>query len=284
MATNVSVPDRNFKKCISGKYVIQKPICKGSCGKVYLAENIEEKKNVVIKIITKLSNKFETKIKRDSEIPNLIVHKNIVKILDFGEYETFAYIVYPYFEKSVCLSKIKLSDLNFDKAEVFNYMITMLCQICDAIRYMHSKFIVHRDIKPDNIIITEHFAFLIDFDLAFIINDSAYPFQNGLIGTPYYLAPEMWRNELDINYILTDIYAFGITLYYVFNKKKLPYKVASIEDLEHVIRYENPILSNSSFPLLDKLIMSIIDKNPINRPSITEIKLSLKKLIILNQP
>jgi serine/threonine protein kinase len=270
--------EEHIDPCILEKYIINKLISNGSFGKVYLAQNIE-KESVVIKIIKKIKNKNENKIKRDAEIPKLVEHKNIVKILDFIENNNFAYVIYPHIENSVCLSKIPISCLNLKKKEKLVYIVEMLCQICDAIQYMHSKNVVHRDIKPQNIVISKHVALIIDFDLAFVINEPRYPLRKGLIGTPNYLAPEIWNQDDEIYYPLTDIYSFGVTLYYTFNRKCLPYDADTIEKLEYTIRYDQPSQSDSGFLILDKLIMSILSKNPLNRPKIMEIKTVLQKLV-----
>lgn len=278
MALNTVNKHINF--CILDKYKITKLLCKGSCGKAYLAEIIGTDEMAVVKIIKKIENKTENKIIRDTQIPKLILHKNIVKILDFFENDDFAYVILPYIEKCVCLSKLGLLDLDFTNKDKFEYMINMMIQICNAIEFMHSNFIIHRDIKPQNIIISEKLAILIDFDLAFSLVDSRYPLRNGFIGTPNYAAPEIWFNDKNINYGLCDIYSFGVTLYYIFNKKKLPYsEEISIDELEYYIRYSKPKLSNSGFSVLDKLIMAIINKNPQKRPNIQEIKMNLSKLI-----
>ncbi|XWV26387.1 serine/Threonine protein kinase [Tupanvirus soda lake] len=264
---------------ISGKYVKKYLLCSGSFGKVYLANRIDTGETLVIKIIKKVNGNTENKIKRDTEIPKIIEHPNIVKINDFIETDTHAFVVYPYIDNSICLSKIKRQELNFENKSKLEYMLNMMCQICDAIEFMHSKFVVHRDIKPQNIVVSPHLAILIDFDLAFIMNNSKYPLRKGIIGTPNYLAPEIWKNCDDICYQLTDIYSFGVTLYFVFNKKKLPYIADKIEDLEYEIRHSNPIPSNSGYPALDRLIMDIISKDPNTRPTITYIKDSLRKII-----
>ncbi|XWV25125.1 Serine/threonine protein kinase [Tupanvirus deep ocean] len=265
--------------CISGKYETKCLLCSGSFGKVYLANKMDTGETLVIKIIKKIKGKTENKIKRDTEIPKIIEHPNIVKINDFIETDTHAFVVYPYIDNSICLSKIKIHELNFENKTRFHYMLNMMCQICNAIEFMHSKLVVHRDIKPQNIVVSPNLAILIDFDLAFIINNSKYPLRKGIIGTPNYLAPEIWKNCEDICYQLTDVYSFGVTLYFVFNKKKLPYVADKVEDLEYEIRYSNPIPSNSGYPALDKLIMKIISKDPSNRPSISQIKDNLQKII-----
>ncbi len=80
---------------------------------------------------------------------------------------------------------------------------------------------IHRDIKPHNIIVQDTQAYLIDFDLACSLTDPKFPIQPKLTGTPNYMAPEIWMYDKNIDYKLTDIYSFGVTIYYVFNKKNV---------------------------------------------------------------
>jgi serine/threonine protein kinase len=282
---------------ISEKYQIQKFISRGSFSKVYLANEIDSKQLVVIKIIKK-NKKTRDRIMRDSAIPNMLCHANIIKIINFIENETYAYIIYPYVNNCISMSKIRTNDLIFNKKpkrkfiamdcfsgkesngiNKLKYFVEMLCQICDAIEYLHSNFIVHGDIKPQNIIINSDIAILIDFDLSSVTNHPLYFTKKVIFGTPYYLAPEIWRREENISYDLTDIYSFGVTLYYIFNRKKMPYHPITVEDMEYMIRNTDPIPSDSGFPFLDKLIMLMISKDPALRPNISTIKDTLKKLI-----
>lgn len=265
------------------KYIFKKKICEGSIGKVYLSEkkctNYPNQKNiVVIKVIEKKNSKIENKIRRDKEIPVKLDHSNIIKIIDFYEDNLKAYLVYPYYENSVCLAKIKRKRLNFENKENFKYIIKMLLQICTAIEYMHLKKVVHRDIKPENIIVSDSLALIIDFDLASIMDSIDYPIRSGIIGTPNYMAPEIWKEEENIDYFLADIYSLGVTFYFVFNMKNFPYDCNTIEELEYTIRYDNPIKSDSGMDLIDSLIMNMISKNPSKRPKIADIKNFIAKI------
>ncbi len=291
---------------ISEKYQIQKFISRGSVSKVYLAKTNHKEsqtddsittKLVVVKIIKKEKEKIRNRIRRELEIPRMMTHPNIIKIVDFIENDIYACFIYEYMENSMNLSKIKKSNLLFknkkkiiDTNHVSNikelesysnnlqYIVNIMYQIADAIEYMHSKFIIHSDIKPQNIIIGDDRAILIDFDLSSVIGHPVYSKKNSISGTPNYMAPEIWKRNKDVSYYLSDIYSFGVTLYYVFNGKKLPYKPKSIEDMEYMIHNINPIPSKSGFSFLDKLIMLAISKDPDSRPTISEIKNCLKKL------
>lgn len=248
------------------KYIYEKLIGKGSHSKVYIATNDSTKKKVVIKIIT---NNDKNRIYRDVDIPWMIDHPNVVKIIDFIEEKFYSYIIYPYLENSIPLSNIIL---NFEDKSHLSHMLNLLYQIANAIEYIHSKSIIHRDIKPENIIVVGSHAFLIDFNLSAIVGDPKYPVEKGIIGSPLYIAPEIFRDDENINYTLTDIYSFGITLYYIFNKMYYPYDIGDIYELQYSLLHSNPMPSLSGYKILDKLINSLINKNPTKRPNIGKIK------------
>lgn len=268
--------DKHINTLIQNKYKIKKQIATGCLGRIYLGDNLESKQKVVLKIIkkkgSKIGSKIESQIIRDSEIPNLIIHKNIIRVIDFVSLEKYSYIIYPYMRGATSLSLIKTKKLNFKIGLNVSYIASIFHQISDAVSYMHSNKVIHRDIKPHNILIDDNNAFLIDFDLAFVVDNPRYPVKKGMVGTPYYLAPELWMRKENIDYYLTDIYSLGVTFYYIFNQKHYPYAAKTMEQLEYSIRNLKPFVSLSDLPMVDKLIMSMISKDPPERPDIEEIK------------
>ena len=278
--SNIMKDDFDTAFLVVDRYAVKHEISKGSFGRIYLAKDLHNECDVVVKMINK-NKKARQKIINDSEIPNLIVHPNIVKVENFVEDKIFAYIIYPYNEQSRSIASLKKDALDFKNKKKLTYMIKMLCQICDAVKFMHDRFVVHRDIKLANILISENTALLIDFDLACVINNDKYPGCGKLCGTPYYIPPEIWNSKSDVNLMLADIYSFGVTLYCIFNKKTMPYdnKEGDMMALIDSITNDDPVTSDSGYLLLDQLIMTIIDKDPLKRPPITEIKISLEKIV-----
>ena len=268
------------------EYELVEFIAGGKIGKVYKAKNLETNELVAIKIIEN-KRKLKDHISRDREIPKLVIHDNIIKVIDFCEKKDHVFIVYPYIEGSMSIVRmLREKKIILKDCEQVVYMVKIMIQVCDAIKFMHSRHVVHRDIKPNNIIISGDSPILIDFDLAATLKDddddddpNLFPVHWGIVGTPNYLDPEIWKSDDSIDYPLADIYSFGITLYYIFNKRKYPYASKSMEDLEYAIRYNKPIQSNTGIPQLDRLIMITINKNPDMRPGIDQIKSYLEKLI-----
>lgn len=271
---------------VAEKYRIVSKLQKGSFGEVFLGINIMSNNNVAIKKINRQSYDYklrkeslDIKIKREIEIPKLLDHKNIIKIDDYHETNQFSYMIYPYFTNSKAMCDLEESDLDFQIKNTLIKMVDNLWSIIDAIEYMHSRNIVHRDIKPENILITDGGPLIIDFDLSSIVGDAILYPKKGYVGSPYFMAPEIFRQDDEINYFLTDIYSYGVTFYYIFNNQNLPYNKNTIDELEQDILYEKPIPSISKFKSVNRLIMSIINKNSSDRPAIIDIKKALSDFI-----
>ncbi|CAH6420273.1 Protein kinase [uncultured virus] len=260
-------------------YTLGPLLASGSCGRVYEGTRSTDGATVIIKAIIKTTDHIRNKIKRDSEIPQLINHPSIVKVLDVVQVGPETHIVYPHSPDNWCLASIPSQQLKLKKQpQTVSYLSTIIIQLCTAIQALHASNIIHRDIKPRNIIITEQSLFLIDFDLAHTEDNPLYPPLTGLVGTPNYLAPEVWLNAPDIDYKLTDIYALGVTAYYLFNRKHLPYDGKTTDVLEYQVLNTPPRQSKSGITPIDDLIMSIISHDPASRPSLDQIQTSLRGL------
>ena len=154
--------------------------------------------------------------------------------------------------------------------------LDLVYQLVDGLEYIHQKNIVHRDIKPENIMIHNPIPVYIDFDLACFYDMCG----DGKIGTPYYMAPEVWLAAVN-DWKMADVYSLGATLFYVFNNHKRPYNIRDMERLEQAI--VSPIIpspeSHSGFEPLDKLIQTMIEKLPGDRPHLSSVKETVQMMI-----
>ncbi|QGR53910.1 serine/threonine protein kinase [Moumouvirus maliensis] len=255
------------KFIFESEYKIEETIYNTGNSVVYKVKNNKDNGISLVKTIKKRKKHADSRIKRDYHIPKLINSDRIIKPIDFRLDKEKYYLFYPFLENAKTLNKLNYPNLDFE------YSKKLVYDIACVIKEIHESNVVHRDIKPQNILMHEDKIYVIDFDLSCSLENEKFSIQNTCAGTPFYMAPELWkRGEKILDYKMTDIYSFGITIYYIFNKKKLPYKKKlSQGQLEHAIFNKEARKSNCGNKLVDNFIMKIIDNDPKNRPSIDEI-------------
>ena len=178
-------------------------------------------RNVAIKILReefKENEEFIRRFKVESQAAASLSHQNIVQIYDVGEEDGLHYIVMELLEGET-LKKYMLSKGNMlSRREAMNYSM----QICRALEHAHSKHVVHRDIKPQNIVLTESGKIKVaDFGIARAANNSTTLTAGSLaVGSAHYLSPEQARGGYTDN--RSDIYSFGVVMYEMFTGK-LPF-------------------------------------------------------------
>ncbi|MCL4546832.1 MAG: serine/threonine protein kinase [Deltaproteobacteria bacterium] len=181
---------------------------------VYLADDIKTSKKVALKILdAKLSidPEYLHRFKKEASICKQLDHKNIVKILSYGTFKESYYIAYEYINGITLDKYIKSKQLSTNEIE------NLSVQILEALSYAHSKNIIHRDVKPSNIMIEDGTVKILDFGIA-KQELSATVTKTGLfMGSPHYVSPEQIEGH-DIDY-RTDIYSFGVVLYEMIEGK-----------------------------------------------------------------
>ncbi|WP_372366502.1 SUMF1/EgtB/PvdO family nonheme iron enzyme [Candidatus Uabimicrobium sp. HlEnr_7] len=192
-----------------GKYQVKKFIGKGTIGSVYQAEHLETKKIFAIKIFDlRLSHSLKQKLHLLDEAKTL-QHDNIVKIYERGENHSTFYMVMEYIEGKNLYSLIEEKERLSSR-----HVLSIAKGITKALVYSHKQGIVHRDIKPTNIIITKDQKIKItDFGMAKIVNSVSDISQlDKIISTVFYVSPEqaMGVKKIDSR---SDFYSLGITLY-----------------------------------------------------------------------
>jgi serine/threonine protein kinase len=205
-----------------GRYQVIEPLGQGGMASVYKAFDTTLERNVAIKIIRTdrkegtEQNEFLKRFQREAKALAQLDHPYILKVLDYGEQEGMPYLVMPFVRGGTLKEKM-------GRPMPYQEAAALLAPIAQALDYAHQRKIIHRDVKPANILIGEtNTPLLSDFGIAKIIEsgESTQLTATGVgIGTPDYMAPEQWLGKADAR---TDIYALGIVFFQMVTGR-LPY-------------------------------------------------------------
>ena len=250
---------------ISDRYQIIKAIGEGGMANVYLAYDTILDRNVAVKVLRgDLANdeKFVRRFQREALSASSLSHPNIVEVYDVGEDNGQYYIVMEYVEGRHLKELIKKRG-KLTVSEVIDIML----QITDGMIVAHDAYIIHRDIKPQNIMILENgLVKIMDFGIAMALNGTQLTQTNSIMGSVHYLPPEQASGKGAT--LQSDIYSMGIVMYELLTGK-LPYKGDNAVEiaLKHLkeplpsIREELPNIPQS----VENIIIKATAKNPKNR-------------------
>lgn len=258
---------------LGGKYRIRRLIGKGGMSQVYLAHQENLKRDVALKIapppVIEQTELREALVNEAFKAAQLS-HPNIVTVYDYGQIEYgHLFLAMEYLDgKSLAELIVRTGPLHYTRA------IYIASQICDAVSYVHKKGLVHRDLKPGNIVVTsttgnlDHIK-LLDFGLTTARRTLLE--RLGLFrlkaGTPMYMSPEQLRGDAVDH--RSDLYAIGVITYEMLTGKSLFSGMESIEERERFVPPPlSMVLCNSNIPQrLDDLVIRLLSSNPNLRPS-----------------
>ena len=205
-----------------GRYHLIEPLGQGGMAVVYRAYDTHLECEVAVKFIRmerlapEDAQRTLKRFEREAKELARLTHPNIVKVTDYGEYNGTPYLVMPYLPGGT-LKEMAGRPMPYLQAA------RLLAPIARALEYAHEEKLIHRDIKPGNILLTSKGQPMVaDFGIAKILDaegGSTLTSTNVAIGTPEYMAPEQWLNQISPQ---TDIYALGIVFYELVTGRK-PY-------------------------------------------------------------
>jgi serine/threonine-protein kinase len=233
---------------IAGRYRLEGRLGFGGMSTVHLALDLRLERQVAVKLLAEhLADDptFVSRFQREAQAAARLVHPNIVQVFDSGQDETTGqyFIVMEYIEGSSCAEILRDDGwVEVDEA------ISIIDQACEGLHYAHRHGVVHRDVKPGNLLrAREGEVKLADFGIAKATEQSSITQVGSVLGTAAYLAPEQARGEEAGP--PADLYALGVVTYQLISGR-LPYEATSLTELALKQQQEAP-------PMLDTLVAAV---------------------------
>ena len=260
-----------------GRYELRFCVAQGGMSEVYLGYDRRVRRYVAIKVLYGSNEPFIRRFEHEALAIGALTHEHILPLYDFGEQRPWYYLVMPFVEGGTLRDYLaKREHLTLEEAGSF------LEQIASALQHAHDRGVLHRDVKPSNILLRpDGHAYLADFGLARAKLDAASHSHSGaMIGTPEYMAPELSNGQNDQR---SDIYSLGIILYQMLTGR-VPFTADSPVGvtLKHLQTPPPPPSQfNSDIPLaIEDVILTALAKAPEERyQEASELAAAFKKTL-----
>ncbi len=201
-----------LKAALADRYTIEREIGRGAMAAVYLAEDLKHHRKVAVKVLNPdlAAAVGADRFLREIEIAASLTHPHILGVHDSGEADGFLYFVMPYVEGESLRARLEREgELPIDDA------VQIAREVARALDFAHERGVIHRDVKPENILLSAGQAVLADFGIAKAAQDAGEErlTQTGTsVGTPAYMSPEQAAGEADLDG-RSDLYSLGCVLY-----------------------------------------------------------------------
>jgi tetratricopeptide (TPR) repeat protein len=257
-----------LKAALADRYEIEAELGSGGMATVYLAQDLKHERQVAIKVLRPElaaalgGDRFHQEIK----IAANLTHPHILPLHDSGDADGLLYYVMPHIEGESLREKLAHEgELPIGEA------VRILRDVVDALSEAHEKGVVHRDIKPDNVLLTKHHALVTDFGVAKAVSDATGAHQlttEGVaLGTPAYMSPEQAAADKHIDH-RADIYAVGAVAYELLTGRP-PFTGTTPQELlsAQVTQTPDPVTKyrESVPPALEQLVMKCLEKKAADR-------------------
>lgn len=268
----------NLSGKMLGKVSVDMFLAKGGMAEVYLGTHITLHRPVAVKLLKadlqeepELRERFE----REARVIAMLRHPNIVQIFDFDSYENQPYLVMEYVPGAslgAYLRELHKRNERLDLTQVRE----LLKKIAAALTYAHQNNVIHRDVKPANILLTSRTSpvavdkplpedvepILTDFGLVRLIQSNTHTSTGTITGTPAYMSPEQARGERADS--RTDVYSLGVTVYEML-AGRVPFEADSTLTVLHMQIYDPPPPIRGLSPALQEVINRALAKDPAER-------------------
>ncbi|MGH9258082.1 MAG: serine/threonine protein kinase [Vicinamibacterales bacterium] len=241
-----------FRDQVIGKYRILSSLGSGGFGAVYLAEDTWIDKKVALKVPHKQNLDFTAMLKEPRLLASMS-HPNIVTVLTAEKQQDVFFIVMEY----VAGETLEQIIVREGALEV-NRALDFTCQICNAVDHAHGAGILHRDLRPGNMLVSDTGLLKVtDFGTSRVLEIAAHG--TTVVGSPPYMAPEQFQGKA---VFASDVYSIGITMYQMLTGA-LPYGTPAPADIERLMRGElvkPPRLKNRRIPrAINDIVLKALD-------------------------
>ncbi len=264
----MSDPLQRLRDALESHYNLTREIGAGGMATVYLAEDVKHQRRVAVKVLRPelAATLGPDRFLREIKIAAQLQHPHILPLLDSGEAGGFLYYVMPYIEGE------SLRDRLTHKGELPVPEATRLLRdVADALSYAHGQGVVHRDIKPDNVMLSGRHALVMDFGVAKAVSEAtgrqSLTTVGVALGTPAYMAPEQAAADPHVDH-RADIYALGAMGYELLTGRP-PFTGLTPQQVlaSHVTEAPKPVTEQRAAcpPGLAEVIMRCLAKRPADR-------------------
>ena len=253
---------------LADRYRIERELGAGGMSTVYLAEDLRHQRRVALKVLREdlAASVGAARFTREIAIAAQLQHPNIVPLHESGEAGGFLYFVMPYVEGRSLRQR-----LTAEGRLAAPDVVRLLIEIVDALAYAHARGVVHRDMKPDNIMLSGRHALVTDFGVAKALTEAAgggtVTTVGVALGTPAYMSPEQAVGDATIDH-RADIYAVGVIAYELLTGR-LPFDGGSAQQIlaAHVTVTPDPVGQHRPglSPALGQVVMTCLAKRPEDR-------------------
>ncbi len=253
---------------VGDAYRIEHELGGGGMSRVFLAQDVALGRRVVIKVLPPemAAGVNAERFRREIQLAASLQHPHIVPLLSAGASGDLLYYTMPFVEGESLRAKLaRESELPIPEA------IRIMRDVVDALAHAHAHGVVHRDIKPDNVLVSGHHAVVTDFGVAKAVSDatgqSSLTSMGVALGTPAYMAPEQAAADPHVDH-RADIYAVGVLAYEMLCGRP-PFQATSPAALlaAHVTQVPEPVTQSRPVvpPALAALVMRCLEKKPADR-------------------
>jgi serine/threonine-protein kinase len=258
-----------LQKSIGDTYRLERELGGGGMSRVFLAEEVELARRVVIKVLPPemAAGVNQDRFRREIQLAAKLQHPHIVPLLTAGSADDLLYYIMPYIEGEPLRAKLaREGELPIGE------VARILRDVADALAYAHRHNVVHRDIKPDNVLLSDNHALVADFGVAKAVSEStggasSLTSLGVALGTPAYMSPEQAAANPNVDH-RADIYALGALAYEMLCGRP-PFDGANAQAVlaAHVSRAPDPCTTHRASvpPALNEIVMRCLEKLPADR-------------------